>query len=236
MAIQLGPAHVTPGGRYGLGVWHGLPFAKDDTTERYITSEFGAYEDFRRERGWQPHGGTDLNAPTGTLLHALAAGDVEVAGPSTWWPVAGNYVQIHHGEGLRSFYLHMDTIEVAVGDSIMRGEAIGTSGNSSSVATAPHLHLSINQDNMGDPMSGARTFLDPELVISASIDDATVPAVPVLDRETFEEFYVSQYYLAGGDHGGTRSMGDPEFVDFLADGKTEVWQIQLLRPKAERPA
>lgn len=226
---------MTPGGRRSKGVWHGLPFAPDDATERYITSEFGAYEDFRRERGWQPHGGTDLHAPIGTPLHALGPGTVEVAGPSSWWPVAGNFVQIHHGEGLRSFYLHMSVAGVSRGDIVERGQYIGMSGNTSSVATAPHLHLSINQDNMGDPMSGARTFLDPELVISASIDDATVPIVPVLDRQTFEEFYVSQFYLDGYSHGGTRSMGEPEFVDFLADGRTEIWQIQLLRPKAERP-
>ena len=182
--IPLGPASATStGGRFDKGVWTGLPFAPDDTVERYVTSEFGAFEDFRRKLGWSPHHGIDLHAATGTPIHALGPGEVEIAGKSGFFPVAGTYVQIYHGNGLRTFYLHLSKALVSVGERVERGQLIGKSGATSSVSIAPHLHLGVNIDNVGDPMTGARVWVDPALIVSAEIDDpVTVTKPPPLSQ------------------------------------------------------
>lgn len=220
MSVELGPAWITPGGRYGKGVWHGYPFAEDDTVERYITSEFGAWEDFRRERGWGPHQGVDMHAAIGTPIHALADGTVEVAGRSGFYPVAGVFVQLQHAANVESAYLHLSEVKVKVGDQVTRGQLIGLSGATSSVATAPHLHLSVREN---------RVYIDPARLLARQIGG------PQLDRETAQEWFVSQFFLKGMSHGGTRSMSPPEFLGFGDDGKTEQWAIELLRPAAERP-
>ena len=163
---QLGPATVKQtGGAYGLGVWTGLPFATADQVQRYVTSKFGAWEQFRKDIGYGPHTGIDLHAAIGTRLFALGAGDVEVAGRSGVFPAAGKYVQIHHGGGLRSYYLHMSGVKVESGDTVSRGEFIGLSGNTSNVAIAPHLHLGINLDSVGSPLEGARVWKDPATMV-----------------------------------------------------------------------
>lgn len=51
----------------------------------------------------------------------------------------GNYVVLQHGDGQSTLYKHLNTLSVAVGQSVKRGSTIGLSG-STGYSTGPHLH------------------------------------------------------------------------------------------------
>jgi hypothetical protein len=83
------------------------------------------------------HNGVDLAVPVGTPVVAAQEGEVaavEEDGRS------GKYVAIEHGNGVRTAYCHMDSIDVAVGEKVPRGKRIGASGNTGR-STGPHLHF-----------------------------------------------------------------------------------------------
>jgi murein DD-endopeptidase MepM/ murein hydrolase activator NlpD len=101
-----------------------------------ISTHFGA----QRIYGDTPasyHGGMDIAAPTGTPVLAPAPGVVRLAaGP---FSLEGNLVILDHGRGLHSAMMHLSRIDVAVGQIVRQGEAIGAIG-STGRSTGPHLH------------------------------------------------------------------------------------------------
>lgn len=219
MPVELGPARIEPGGELGKGVWHGHPFT--DGVGRHVISEFGAWEQFRKDLGWGPHQGIDIGeTPIGTPVHALGDCTISFAGRSTVFPSAGKYVRMEFEDGVDLAYAHLSQIAVSVGDDVQRGDLIGHSGDTSDVATVPHLHIGVRKNNRE---------VDPLMFM------ANHPGDPRLDKETAEEWYVSQYFLGDASHKGTKAQGDPEFLGLDDDGKTERWEIRLLRPLIERP-
>jgi murein DD-endopeptidase MepM/ murein hydrolase activator NlpD len=92
-----------------------------------------------RFSGWHP--GVDIANRYGTPIYAIDSGTAEVAG---WYGWAGNAVVIDHGNGYESLYAHMQSINAAPGQTIQRGQIIGTIGcsrGSGGRCTGPHLHL-----------------------------------------------------------------------------------------------
>jgi murein DD-endopeptidase MepM/ murein hydrolase activator NlpD len=49
-----------------------------------------------------------------------------------------------HGEGYKTYYGHLESIAVTVGQSVVSGDMIGTVG-STGLSTGPHLHFEIWQ-------------------------------------------------------------------------------------------
>ncbi len=97
----------------------------------------------------RPHSGLDIAAPEGTPIKAVESGKVIEAGDFFF---SGNVVYIDHGQGLITMYAHMNSIEVKTGDTIRRGQVIGTVGETGRV-TGPHLHLSvIANQTLVDPL------------------------------------------------------------------------------------
>ena len=86
------------------------------------------------------HQGVDLAAPKGTPIYATRSGTVTIA---TYSSTAGNYVQLNHGDGYSSVYMHMTHYEVKVGEYVKAGELIGYVG-STGRSTGPHLHFGIS--------------------------------------------------------------------------------------------
>ncbi|MFE9792603.1 peptidoglycan DD-metalloendopeptidase family protein [Streptomyces goshikiensis] len=99
------------------------------------------------------HTGLDFPASIGTLIRAVAAGQVTMAtdgGPY------GQHVMINHGGGLSSLYAHMSEILTTVGKTVSQGDVIGRVGATGNV-TGPHLHLEARVNGRAvDPM----TYLD----------------------------------------------------------------------------
>lgn len=106
----------------------------------WVTSRFGYRRDpFTGRRTM--HDGVDIVAPYGTRIVAAADGKVVDTGWRSNW---GRVVEIDHGNGLRTFYAHCQSVAVSVGDSVRRGQHIARLG-STGRATGPHLHYGVKR-------------------------------------------------------------------------------------------
>ena len=59
----------------------------------------------------------------------------------------GYYVQINHGDGYRSIYMHMTHYVVSAGQHVSQGQVIGYCG-STGISTGPHLHFGISKNGV----------------------------------------------------------------------------------------
>lgn len=84
------------------------------------------------------HKGTDIAAPQGTDIYAVADGTVTTA---TYSSSAGNYVMINHGNGVYTAYMHASKLHCQVGDKVYQGDTIAEVG-STGISTGAHLHIS----------------------------------------------------------------------------------------------
>jgi murein DD-endopeptidase MepM/ murein hydrolase activator NlpD len=105
-----------------------------------------------------PHSGSDYSAPRGTPVVAVNAGKVALVA-EFFFP--GRLVILDHGLGLYTAYFHLDTISVAEGERVERGQTLGTVG-ATGRATGPHLHF-------GAQVAGAR--VDPTTLLGLSLLD-----------------------------------------------------------------
>jgi peptidase M23-like protein len=105
-----------------------------------------------------PHSGSDYSAPRGTPVVAVNAGKVALVA-EFFFP--GRLVILDHGLGLYTAYFHLDTIAVAEGERVERGQTLGTVG-ATGRATGPHLHF-------GAQVAGAR--VDPTTLLGLSLLD-----------------------------------------------------------------
>ncbi len=117
--------------------------------------------------GW--HEGIDFPAPSGTAIHAVAAGTiVRIDRDFQDWPreakdlaldeavklgytpsathdrIRGRQVWIDHGDGIVSRYAHLSAVaDLAVGAVVERDMVVGLVGSSGYPEGGPHLHLEI---------------------------------------------------------------------------------------------
>lgn len=89
---------------------------------------------------YRMHNGVDMACPEWTPIYAARGGQVTVA---TYSSSAGNYVQINHGDGYRSVYMHMVEYVVNEGDFVSQGQLIGYVGNTG-LSKGAHLHFGIS--------------------------------------------------------------------------------------------
>ncbi len=93
------------------------------------------------------HQGLDFGIEVGTNVKSTMSGVVKYAG---WNDEGyGNLVIIDNG-GYQTYYGHLSSIPVQVGDVINAGDVIGASGNTGN-STGPHLHYEIRSD--GKPIN-----------------------------------------------------------------------------------
>jgi murein DD-endopeptidase MepM/ murein hydrolase activator NlpD len=85
------------------------------------------------------HAGIDIVAPNGTLVKAADGGEVIQAGYDGGY---GNSIVIYHGGGFATWYAHLSSIRVTVGQIVARGQVIGLVG-ATGLATGPHLHFEV---------------------------------------------------------------------------------------------
>ncbi|GIL38393.1 LysM peptidoglycan-binding domain-containing M23 family metallopeptidase [Roseiterribacter gracilis] len=86
--------------------------------------------------------GVNIAAPLGTPVKAADRGTVVYAGNELRG--FGNLVLLKHDDGFVTAYAHLDKIDVTKGDTVARGQRIGTVGRSGSVAE-PQLHFELRR-------------------------------------------------------------------------------------------
>jgi murein DD-endopeptidase MepM/ murein hydrolase activator NlpD len=94
------------------------------------------------QRYWGGHRAIDIASARGTPVFAADSGYVAMAG----WSNAGygNVLIIDHGNGFQTLYAHLDSFNVLKGQSVKKGQTIGTMG-ATGRATGPHLHFEIHK-------------------------------------------------------------------------------------------
>jgi hypothetical protein len=103
-----------------------------------------------------PHTGIDFAAERGTPVVAVNRGRVALVA-EYFFP--GRLVIVDHGLGLYTLYFHLDTVAVTDGESVDRGQPLGTVG-ATGRATGPHLHF-------GAQIGAAR--IDPAVLLSLDL-------------------------------------------------------------------
>lgn len=116
------------------------------------SSPFGLRRYFNGQRR-RPHSGLDIAAPRGTPVRAAQSGEVIETGDYFF---NGKSVFLDHGQGLLTFYFHLDRIDVEPGQRVTAGEVVGTVG-STGRATGPHLHWGVSLN---------RVMVDPDLFMT----------------------------------------------------------------------
>jgi murein DD-endopeptidase MepM/ murein hydrolase activator NlpD len=107
-----------------------------------ITSPFGP-------RWGSFHSGIDIGVPTGTPIHAAAAGDVIYCG---WESGYGNLVVLDNGGNLATAYAHQSAIAVTCGQHVDQGQVIGYVGCTGH-CFGPHLHFEVRINGQAvDPL------------------------------------------------------------------------------------
>lgn len=86
------------------------------------------------------HEGVDLACNEGTSIYASRGGQVSAA---SYNDSMGYYVQINHGDGYKSIYMHMTRSIVSAGEYVAQGQTIGYVGSTGD-STGPHLHFGIS--------------------------------------------------------------------------------------------
>lgn len=108
-----------------------------------VASGYGWRKDpFTGEQAF--HDGLDFPAPTGTDVHAVAAGTVVFAGKRAQY---GLTVRVRHGYGYETVYSHLDKIIARKGQKVERGDVLGLVG-STGRSTGPHLHYEVHVNGL----------------------------------------------------------------------------------------
>ncbi len=126
--------------------WKG-PF--DRPTEGAPTSSFGK-RSILNGQPRSPHTGTDFQAAKGTPVKAPNLGKVVLAADLYY---SGNTIILDHGQGLYSYFGHLQDSKVSQDALVSTGAVIGSVGATGRV-TGPHLHWSVRlRKARVDPLS-----------------------------------------------------------------------------------
>lgn len=107
----------------------------------------------------QPHWGVDYGSADNNTIYAAAHGVVRFIGRGH--KTAGNYVVITHPNGWETAYLHLASVSVNVGQSVVAGKAIGVKGMTGG-STGVHLHFEMTR---GKWTGGSSLHVNPVLYI-----------------------------------------------------------------------
>jgi hypothetical protein len=126
----------------------------DDYVPMYTSTGYGSSPEGLPVKGmltqiFHPgHIGIDTGTPVGTPVHTTMDGKVIYAGWNN--EGYGNLVIVENGK-YKTYYAHLSSIPVTMGDVVKKGEVIGQSGTTGN-STGPHLHYETRVNNQAvDP-------------------------------------------------------------------------------------
>lgn len=148
-----------------------LQFPVQTARRDAVQSLFGA----ERDAGRRSHHGIDIFAERHTPVLAASSGTISRVGET---PRGGLHIwQSAPGTG-RLYYAHLESAVVVAGDTVERGQIIGTVGNSgNAITTRPHLHFGVYAGWSGpvDPLPLVGRFDLNSSIRSSRLDDPPGP-------------------------------------------------------------
>lgn len=133
----------------------GLNFSTEDITYTTDSPQGTPLKGQLTQGSHDGHVAVDFGVPVGTRVQSTMSGKVVYAGWNN--EGYGNLVIVENG-AYRTYYAHLSSIPVKVGQSIDEGEIIGLSGNTGN-STGPHLHYEIRKNGVAiDPTATMNGF------------------------------------------------------------------------------
>src|SRR6267154_6619941 len=85
----------------------------------------------------------DIAGPIGSAVYAAHSGTVDSVSVGTFDTGYGNNVWIDDGDGIRTHYAHLNSVNVSAGQRVTGGQSvIGFRGNTGR-STGPHTHFEV---------------------------------------------------------------------------------------------
>ena len=138
------------------GTW-GWPTARPYVITSYFASRWGTHHDGVDISG-TGHGSPIYSIGSGTVVYVYSGCPAKGYGlRDTCGGSLGNYIVIDHGNNMYALYAHNASNSVSVGQTVSRGDVIGSMG-SSGRATGTHLHFAISK---GYPYQTGSYFINP---------------------------------------------------------------------------
>ena len=107
-------------------------------TDGWLSDGYGYRADpFTGKRDFHP--AVDISTSKGAPVYATASGKIISAARNGDY---GNLIEVDHGFGLKTRYGHLSEFLVEPGDTVIRGDIIGTVGNTGR-ATGHHVHYEV---------------------------------------------------------------------------------------------
>lgn len=160
----------------------GITFPQDPTVTTF-TNSWGA-----GRSGGRRHKGTDLLAPKLTPVYAVAAGEIV---RMHWSRLGGYGMEIDHGDGVSSVYIHLNNDTpgtddgagypewtyapgLEVGDFVEQGQFIAFVGDSGNAEyTTSHTHFEIHVDGVAqNPYPWVKPVYDAALAAAPALGEA----------------------------------------------------------------
>lgn len=110
-------------------------------------------------RGYNPatgHYGIDIATKNNTPFRAIANGTVI---NQDWTMNFGFVLHVQHSGGIVSVYKHASSLSKSTGDIVLKGDILGTVGDTGILSSGPHLHMEIWKN--GTPQNPSMYLLNP---------------------------------------------------------------------------
>ncbi|HAP5987403.1 TPA: peptidoglycan DD-metalloendopeptidase family protein [Enterococcus faecalis] len=127
--------------------WYDLLHNLKPVTNKWVNPVRSSYTITQEwdEIGWGTnviHGGIDIaSMPAGSMppVYVARSGTVETV---TYDGTGGNYVVIKHDDGYWTYYGHLDSVDLSVGDKVTTNSRVGIMG-ATGLASGVHLHFEV---------------------------------------------------------------------------------------------
>lgn len=144
MGTEMLPRQIK--GQDGMEGKYALPLYRDNFM--LVTSPFGMRKAPLDDSRQQMHKGVDIQTKHEAVLATETGGKVTAVNENVQTP-GGKSVQIEYsredGNRYEVNYLHLDSIQVKVGDTVRAGQQVGVTGNTGTRTTGEHLHIGVKQ-------------------------------------------------------------------------------------------